>query len=245
MIDNGPRIMVVDDDPGMRITLEGIIEDEGYDVVGVSDGYQAIQLAGEKPFALIFMDIKMPGINGVDAYREIKRVSPSTVVVMMTGFSVGELIKDALEEGVYAVMYKPFDMGQIIEIVEGVLKTTVVLLVDDRAADRETLRAILEDNGYQVSEAKDGTEAVEMAALKHYGIILMDVKMPGVDGLTALEQIKNFDPQIKVIFISGYTMESSVREGLLEGAYAALTKPVDPQELIALMRSIAGQENGG
>lgn len=54
---------------------------------------QAIQLAGEKPFALIFMDIKTPGINGVDACREIKRVSPSTVVVMMTDFSVGELIR--------------------------------------------------------------------------------------------------------------------------------------------------------
>jgi len=68
--------------------------------------------------------------------------------------------------------------------------------------------------------------------------------MPGVDGFTALEQIKDFDPQAKVIFISEYAMESPVREGLLEGAYAAVTKPVDPQELIALMRSIAVQETG-
>ena len=84
-----------------------------------------------------------------------------------------------------------------------------------------------------------------MAAVKHYGIILMDVKMPRVDGFAALEQIKNFDIQAKVIFISGYTMESPVREGLQEGAYAALTKPVDPRELIALMRSIAGPETKG
>ncbi len=57
MTGNQPKIMVVDDDQGMRITLEGIIEEEGYDVVGAADGYQAIELARETPFALIFMDI--------------------------------------------------------------------------------------------------------------------------------------------------------------------------------------------
>ena len=117
MGDCQPKVMVVDDDPGMLATLEGIIEDEGYDVVGAEDGYQAIALARDTPFALIFMDIKMPGINGVETHREIKKVSPGSVVVMMTGFSVEELGKSALEEGAYAVIYKPFSVDQIIEIV--------------------------------------------------------------------------------------------------------------------------------
>ena len=94
-----PKIMVVDDDPGLRLTLEGIIEDEGYDVVGAENGDQAIELARQCPFDLIFMDIKMPGMNGVDAYKEIKKVSPTSVVFMMTGFAVEEQIKEALEEG--------------------------------------------------------------------------------------------------------------------------------------------------
>ena len=55
-----PKIMVVDDDPGLRLTLEGILEDEGFDVVGAEDGYQAIELAKQSHFDLIFMDIKMP-----------------------------------------------------------------------------------------------------------------------------------------------------------------------------------------
>ena len=126
MRDSSPKIMVVDDDDGIRITLEGIIEDEGYDVVGVGDGYQAIQSAQETPFDLIFMDIKMPGISGVDAYRKIKDVSPGSVVVMMTGFSVEGLIKEALEEDAYAVIYKPFDMHQIIDIIQAVLKTVCI-----------------------------------------------------------------------------------------------------------------------
>ena len=242
MTDNQPKIMVVDDDPGMRLTLEGIIEDEGYDVVGVDNGYQAIELAKETPFTLIFMDIKMPGINGVEAFREIKQLSPDSVIVMMTGFSVEELVKEALEEGANAVIYKPLDMGQIIDIVQAVLKTTFVLVVDDRAADRETLHAILEDNGYQVSSAQDGKQAISMAAARHHGIILMDMRMPGMDGFTASEEIKKFDPQVKVIFITGYELGDPAREALVAGAYTVVAKPVDPEELLALMQSVAGQE---
>ena len=233
-----PKIMVVDDDPGIRLTLEGIIEEEGYDVVGAENGDQAVELARQSPFDLIFMDIKMPGMNGVDAYKEIKAVSPGSVVVMITGISVEELVNEALEEGAYAVIYKPFAVAQIIDIVNTVLKTTVVLLVDDRAADREIMRAILEDNSYQVEEASDGPEAIAMAADKHYGVILMDIKMPGMDGFTALEKIRQFDPQAKAIFISAYTMEESVRDCLRDGAYAAIPKPVDPDALLELIRSM-------
>ena len=241
MFDQQSKIMVVDDDPGMRMTLEGIIEDEGYHVVAAEDGYKAIELAKATSFDLIFMDVKMPGINGVDAYKEIKTVSPGSVVVMMTGFAVEELVKEALEEGAYAVIYKPLEVAQILDIVQSVLKTTVVLLVDDRTTDRQILRAILEDNGYQVQEATDGPAAIAMAAERHFGVILMDIKMPGMGGIAALERIRQFDPQVKAIFVSGYILEDSVVKSLRCGAYTALAKPVDPDELLELMRSVTAE----
>ena len=69
MNDNAPRILVVDDEPGMRITFEGIIEDEGYEVAGVENGYEALEEVQKSFYDLIFMDIKMPGMNGVETYR--------------------------------------------------------------------------------------------------------------------------------------------------------------------------------
>ena len=242
MTENHPKIMVVDDEQGMVATLVGILEDEGYDVIGVDDGNQAIALAKESPFALIFMDVKMPGINGVETFREIKKISPDSVVVMMTGFSVEELVKDALEEGAYSVIYKPFEVGQILDIVQFVLKTTFVLVVDDRAVDRETLGAVLEDSGYTVSVAEDGKQAVAMAAAKHYRVILLDIRMPGMDGITTFEEIRKIDPTAKGIFISGHVLEVSVLEALLRGAYTVLSKPVDPEELLELVESMAGRE---
>lgn len=245
MSDSPPRIMVVDDDLGMRLTLEGILDEEGYQVIGAADGYQAIELAKKMECSLIFMDVKMPGISGVETYREIKKVRPGAVVIMMTGYSVEALVKEALEEGAYAVIYKPFEMEQVISILKDALKTTSVLVVDDRVADRVTMRVILEDRGYHVCEAGTGAEAISMAAARHYDVILMDIRMPGMDGCSAFEEIRRTDPKAKAIFVTGYELEGPVREALLRGAYSVVTKPVDPEGMLALMGSITSPQGCG
>jgi DNA-binding NtrC family response regulator len=109
-------ILVVDDLKSIRLTLGRILEDEGYNVVLAENGYQAIEAARQTSFALIFMDIKMPGINGVQTFREIKKINPKAAVIMMTAYSVEELVKEALDEGAYAVVYKPFDVEKIVSI---------------------------------------------------------------------------------------------------------------------------------
>ncbi len=233
---------MVDDDAGMRITLEGIIEDEGYDVVGAKNGYEAVKLVEESCFDLIFMDIKMPGINGVETYREIKKASPQSVVVMMTGFSVEELVKEALQEGAYGVIYKPYSMEQIIDIMQSVLKSTGILVVDDLATHRETLCAILEDTGYKVSEAQDGEDAISLVQKNRYDIVLMDVVMPGIDGFETFKEVHKIDPQVKVIFVTGYALSDPVRQVLQEGAFSVLTKPVDPDDLLTLIKTITDQQ---
>ena len=238
MIAKRPRIMVVDDDLSIRTTLEAIIEDAGYEVIGAENGYEAIELAKSAPSDLIFLDINMPGINGVETFREIREVNPETVVVMMTAFAMAGLVEEALAEGAHAVMYKPLDVGRLIDTIQSALNTHLVLVVDDRAADRETLSAILENSGYKVSTAEDGNYAVSMATKRHYDIVLMDLRMPGMDGFAAFQEIREIDPLAKVIFITAYTLEEPIREGVKSGAYTVLKKPIDPDVMLALMESI-------
>jgi DNA-binding NtrC family response regulator len=116
------NILVVDDLKSIRLTLGGILEDEGYNVVLAENGYQAIEAAKQIPFALIFIDIKMPGINGVQTFREIKKINLQAVVIMMTAYSVEDLVTEALEEGAYAVVYKPFDIEKIVSIIESAIR---------------------------------------------------------------------------------------------------------------------------
>lgn len=242
MADNKPKILVVDDMRSMRLTLLGLMEDKGYHVTGVEDGYQAIAAARGTAFDLIFMDIKMPGINGVQTFREIKRISPESVVVMMTGFAVEDLVKAALEEGAFSVIYKPFDLEKVVSLVESVLKTVLILVVDDRSSDRKVLSQILRDKGHRVAEAADGNEAIQMVKDAHYDVIFMDIKLPGRDGVATFEEIKAIDSQARVIFITGFALENSVKQALDEGAYPVAYKPFDVENILALVKQIIARK---
>ena len=116
-----------------------------------------------------------------------------------------------------------------------------VLVVDDEVNVRTSLAYILEDAGYEVVAAKDGLEALNMAAERHYGFIIIDVRMPGMDGVATLEEIKKIDPLVKVILLSGYDLLETAKKMVEVGGYTLVTKPVDPEYLLGLINSSSGE----
>ena len=237
------NILVVDDLRSIRLTLGGILEDEGYNVVTVENGYQAIEAVRKTHFDVIFMDIKMPGINGVQTFREVKKIDLKSTVIMMTAYSVEDLVKEALEEGAYAVIYKPFDIDRLIAIIEELLHEKIlILVVDAKFSDRETLKAILEDKGYRVATTKDGAEAIQMVKSKHYDIIFLEARLPDMDGVAVFEQVKEIDPQAAVIMMTGYTEDDVVKRAVSQGAYTCIHKPFDVEKVIALVEAIAKEK---
>jgi len=237
------NILVVDDLKSSRVTLGGILEDEGHNVVLAENGYQAIEAAKQVPFDLVFMDIKMPGINGVQAFRELKKVNPQAAVIMMTAYSVEDLIKEALEEGAYAVVYKPFDIEHIASIIESALRKTLILVVDDYFADRETLKAILEERDYRVVTAESGAEALVRVKEKHFDVIFLDIRLPDIDGTQIFEQVKAIDPQVAVIMMTGYSEEEVVRRAISQGVYTCIYKPFNVEKILTLVGEIAHQRS--
>ena len=105
-------ILVVDDEQIMRNLYCRLFKKE-YKVVTAKDGYEAIEAVKRDDFDVIFMDIKMPGKNGVETFKEIKRINPEATVFMMTAFEVPELIEDALNEGANGCLYKPFAVADV------------------------------------------------------------------------------------------------------------------------------------
>lgn len=236
MGDSKLKVLVVDDLRSMRTTLAGVIEDQGYDVTEVEDGYQAIEAVTNARYDLVFMDIKMPGINGVQTFREIKKIRPEAVVVMMTGFAVEDLVASALEEGAFSVIYKPFDVDEVVRLAEVAFRSALILVVDDRASDRELLSDLLTERGHSVFSAASGDEAIEMVRDHRYDVILMDIKLPGQDGVSTFEQIRAIDPNTKVLFITGFDLEETMKQALDAGAYAVAYKPVDVERILGLVR---------
>ncbi len=233
------NVLVVDDLRSIRLTLGGILEDEGYNVVLAENGYQAIEAAKKTPFDLVFMDIKMPGINGVQTFREIKKINPEAVVIMMTAYSVEDLIREALEEGAYAVVYKPFDIEKIVSIIESALQKTLILVVDDSFTDRETLKTILEEKGYSVVTASSGGEALARVRDKRFDIIFLDVKLPDIDGVDFFEQVKAIDPDVAVIMMTGYSETELMQRVISQGAYTCIYKPFNVDRVISLVGELS------
>jgi CheY-like chemotaxis protein len=112
------KVLVVDDLKNMRHTMRGILEDEGHHVVTAESGHQAIESVRGNHFDIIFMDIKMPGMNGVQAFSEIRRLDPKVTVVMMTAYDEKALVEKAISQGARTCIFKPFDMEEILSLVE-------------------------------------------------------------------------------------------------------------------------------
>lgn len=232
------KILVVDDEESAAKTLGGILEDEGYAVDTARDGNKAIEMVKTAHYHIIFMDIKMPGINGVETFKEVKRIDPDAAVIMMTAYAVEDLIKEAVQEGAYACVYKPFDMEKILRTIDEVLKAGLILIVDDRAADRQTLKGILEDRGYRVATAKNGEEAVKRIKANGFDICFVDIIMPMMDGVEVLRKIKEIKPEIPVIMMTGYSLEELVKEAVKYGAYTCIYKPFDIEKLLKIVADV-------
>ncbi|MGI5233217.1 response regulator transcription factor [Actinoallomurus sp. CA-142502] len=119
-----------------------------------------------------------------------------------------------------------------------------MLLADDQALLRKTLRMLLEaDPGLEVTgEAADGVEAVEMAAEQRPDLVLMDIRMPRLDGLEATKRIKRDRPEVKILILTTFEIDEYVFEALRAGAAGFLGKGADPAELLAAIKTVAAGE---
>lgn len=111
-----------------------------------------------------------------------------------------------------------------------------ILVVDDESVTREILADILTDEGYSASIAKDGYEAIEkVESGEHFDLFILDIKLPGINGVETLRAIKKINPQVKTILMTAYSLENLVKEGLELGAYTCLYKPLEISELLKII----------
>ena len=119
------RVLIVDDDVSQCQTLSMILKYKGYDVDTAHDGPEGIRRVKERPYEVIFTDMKMPAMNGLETYRRIREIRPGAVVTMMTAYALDDLVQQGLEEGANGVLYKPLDIEVILTTiaeVEGIEK---------------------------------------------------------------------------------------------------------------------------
>ncbi len=235
------RILVVDDEESLRITLAANLELEGYEVVEAATGEEALERVRERPVDVVLADIRMPGLHGVELYRHLRRERPGLPVVLMTAFAQESLVEDALAEGVFTVLQKPFEVAHLLRTLRQAARTPEVLVVDDTQEVAEATVEGLRLCGVRAQAAYDGDVAVELMRSGSIDVCVVDLVMPGMTGPQVVERLRSAGQSVAVIAVSGHDVPEMMRQVAALGDVACMRKPISIRELAQTIARTRGR----
>lgn len=235
------RILVVDDDVDAADSLAELFEMEGHQVTVAYRGETAIEAYRNTAFDIAFMDIMMPGKNGVESFFEIRKLQPDARVYMMTGFSVEQLVQQAIDNGAMGVLSKPLSMEKVHAALEDVKPDGVVLIAEDDPEFGPQLAELVGSGGYSVRLVTNGEDAIRLADQERVDVMILDLKLPVIDGIEVYTNMKRRDAVPPTIIITGHADEhestlDAMRDVSITGV---LNKPFDPADLLDRLKVLA------
>jgi CheY-like chemotaxis protein len=244
MNDTKAKILVVDDDPILLELLVETLTTIGYDTGEAVDGLDALEILKKDKFDLMISDIKMPNLDGIGLLKEVRKLYPDLPVLFITGVSKPEIIGRATPNG---FLSKPFRINHIEELIEKTLKNTEkpkakiknILVVDDDQIFRDMLVETLKYNDYNPISVPDGESALQRLETKGIEAVITDLKMPGIDGLTLLKEIKAKYPELPVVITTAFWDDENIQLKINEASPdGILPKPFTVETVLKLLSNI-------
>ncbi len=241
----GLRIFVVDDDADVADSLADVLELSGHEVTTAYGSAEAIEIFQKQDFDLAFMDVMMPGKNGVESFIEIKKFKPDVKVVMMTGFSVQHLLDQAIEEGAAGVLHKPVAVEDVLTMLENSEPTSeqkaMVLIADHDPGFRTELEGVIRDKGYRVRSVQTGEEALDLVDKLDVDVLILDIELPMIDGLEVYCEMKRRGRNVPTLVVASgpgkaESRDLPVKDPTVSGV---LFKPIDPAVLLNSLEKLA------
>jgi DNA-binding NtrC family response regulator len=234
------NILIVEDEISIRDSLRNWLIDSGYEVEVASEGEEALRRISEKDFEVVILDLRLPGKDGLQVLREARMKKPRLNGIIITAYPTVGTAVQAMKLGAVDFLTKPINLANLEKLVrekvEPVkLPTKPILVVDDEPSMRESLRDWFLEAGYGVETAHDGEEALRMIAQKDYGLLILDLKLPGINGIEVLKEARKSHPDLKGVVITAYPSVDTAVEALKQGAVEYLPKPFALSELEKLV----------
>ena len=243
------KIFVVDDDRDFAEGLVDVLEMAGHEVAVAFNGQDALEalIQCDFDFDVAFMDVMMPGMNGVESFLEIRKFKPDAKVFMMTGYSVQELLSQAIEHGALGVLDKPVGIEELLAKLEAVRPEGMVLLAEDESRFRDWVEAILKQQGYNVCVANTGQEALDRVVAGGIDVLVLDLRLPVLSGVEVYLELKQRGLALPTIVVSDHPEEESKELDTLRdlAVTGVLTKPFDPVKLLKALKWISFEPSHG
>lgn len=240
MTDSPQSILVVDDDKDICAVMADILIDMGYHVAIANDGKSALELVRKRPYDIALLDLKMPGMDGLTLYREIKNIRAEMVAMLVTAYAGDGKAEEAVAAGAWQVLAKPVDVPRLANLIAEAVQQPLVLVVDDDNDYCDNLWDLLRGNGYRVCVAHNANQAVEQLR-ESTRMVLLDLKLPDRSGTELFQEIHTSSPDARILVITGFPTDLQAKAGRLkeEGVDAVYCKPLDVPSLVATMDRLA------
>ncbi len=235
------NILVVDDEVEILDLLSDTLGEYGYNITCVDSGSKAIEMIKRRFYEVVLLDIMMPGIDGIETFKEIKRISPLTTVIMITSLDLEEAVKQTLlKEGAVAVLYKPFKIRKLIDIIEKTYKRLNICLVDKDLQSAANIKSEIEKSNpdYNVVIFQNLLSAIDTIKTGKPDLIIIHAERFTKDEVFEVSQIRKVSPTIRIIIIVQYGIEDYVKLYPEEETYLCFYKPFEVKYLLTLIKNI-------
>ena len=242
-------ISVVDDDESVRRTTKLLIESFGFRTAVFESAESYLSSGLLREAACLVVDIKMPNMNGLELQSRIAAEGCNLPVIFITVCDDEESRGRAMRAGAVAFLAKPFSDVQLVESIRAALQNDsklpkLISIVDDDESIRRTTKLLIESFGFRAGVFKSAAEFLKSDDLNTTSCLIVDVQMPGMDGLQLQSQLAAMGRRLPVIVITAYNSNESRRRAMHAGAVAFLGKPFSDEQLLQAIRSALRHEDG-
>ncbi|MFH2050598.1 MAG: response regulator [bacterium] len=252
------KLLLVDDEEEFLLSSSKALERRGFRVNIALNGVTALNLMEKNEFDVVVLDVKMPDIDGIEVFKQIRKKLPHLPVILLTGHgSIDDAFYTA-RDGIADYLTKPIDIDTLAKCIRDVVSKVNkqkkekekeppslffddvirVLHIDDEVEFLESMRKVLERRNMSVTIAESGELALNLLKECMIDVAIVDVKMPGMNGLEVLSRIKKEYPYIEVILLTGHPSVEAAMEGIKLGANEYLKKPPEIDDLVATIRRL-------
>jgi FixJ family two-component response regulator len=242
-------ISVVDDDESIRRTTKLLIESFGFQTAVFESAESYLSSGLLRETACLVVDVRMPAMDGLELQSRIAADGCNVPVVFITVCDDAESRGRAIRAGAVAFLAKPFSDVQLLESIRSALhheskSPKLISIVDDDESIRRTMKLLIESFGFRAGVFESAGEFLKSEDLNRTSCLIVDVQMPGMDGLQLQSHLAAMGRSLPVIFITAYDSNESRRRAMRTGAVAFLRKPFSDEQLLQAIRSAQGIHDG-